>query len=157
MKMSYDSINTINDHNDNTNNESKTLTSHGETFGYFSSSKLIDYQQDSRVELTSEEPLSLTKREIIKENLLMLANNILLDWDSYDTIIDMPDIQYVAKVTTVDQIPVTVIKWHCEGLTEAQWDKYKQDPTVIATAVNPKMTRIALPDDEGYEIRLMKL
>ena len=50
-----------------------------------------------------------------------------------------------------DQIPVTVIKWHCEGLTEAQMDQWKQDPSLTAAAVNPKLTRVALPDDdEGY-------
>ena len=84
--------------------------------------------------------------------MLELSEEILLDWDSYETVIEWPDINYTAKMSTYDdQIPVTVIKWHCEGLTEAQMDQWKQDPSLTAAAVNPKLTRVALPDDdEGY-------
>ena len=72
--------------------------------------------------------------------------------------LDEPDKKYTAKkAEQEDGIPTTIIKWQCDGLTEEQWQAWNADPTVVAAAVNQKLTRIELPDDDGHVVRLLKM
>ena len=60
-----------------------------------------------------------TKRERIATELMTLADDILAGWDSYEVLLDEPETGYIAKMKNdeEDGIPVTVMKWRCEGLT----------------------------------------
>ena len=60
-------------------------------------------------------------------------------------------------ITEEDGIPIALIKYRCEGLTMEQWNTWVEDPTIVATAVNQKLTRIELPDDDGHKVRLLKM
>lgn len=60
-------------------------------------------------------------------------------------------------MTGDDNIPTTLIRYKAEGITEEQWNVWKQDPTVVAATLNQKLTRIELPDDEGHRVRLLKM
>ena len=73
-------------------------------------------------------------------------------------LLEEPDKNYTAKkAEQEDGIATTIIKWRCDGLTEDQWQQWATDPTVVAIAVNQKLTRIELPDDEGHKVRLLKM
>ena len=52
---------------------------------------------------------------------------------------------------------MTLIKYRADGLTEEQWSKWAADPTVVSVAVNSRLTRIELPDDDGHQVRLLKM
>ena len=56
-----------------------------------------------------------------------------------------------------DNIAVALLTYRCDGLTEEIWDKWSQDPTIVAAAVNPKLTRVELPDDEDHKVFLLKM
>ena len=79
-------------------------------------------------------------------------------WNDAETVIMTLADKYMAKVAqSPEGIPITLIKWRCEGLTEEQWETWRADPTVVAAAINAKLTRIELPDDEGHRVRLLKM
>ena len=99
----------------------------------------------------------LGKREKINGDLLLLTEELLAGWDTYETVLNLPEKNYIAKQSTYNQTPMTIIKWHCDGLTEEMWAKWRKDPTSISIETNPKLKRIVLPDDEGYRVRLLKM
>ena len=97
-------------------------------------------------------------RAQVKADLLQMADELWAGWDSYETIIEDTEKNYFAKrVTGEDNIPTTLIKYKAVGITEEQWNVWKQDPTVVAATLNQKLTRIELPDDEGHRVRLLKM
>ena len=49
------------------------------------------------------------------------------------------------------------MKYQADGLTEAQWETWRQDPSGMATQINNKMTRTVLPEDDGHKVVLMKM
>ena len=90
-----------------------------------------------------------TKRERIAAELMTLADDILAGWDSYEVLLDEPETGYIAKLKNdeEDGVPVTVMKWRCEGLTMEQWNIFMNDPTSVTVGVNPHcMTREEIPD-----------
>ena len=56
-----------------------------------------------------------------------------------------------------DGIPIVMTKWRCEDLTEEHLAPYLDDPTITYAAINHKLTRIELPDDDGCRVRLLKI
>lgn len=97
-------------------------------------------------------------RQVIKAELLAMADEYMAGWDSYETALDEPNKNYTAKTFKgADGIATVVIKYRCDGLTEEQWGKWAADPTVVAVACNSRLTRIELPDDEGHKVRLLKM
>ena len=59
-------------------------------------------------------------------------------WDTAEEKVNEADKQYVAKSFNdpEDGIITVLIKWHCEGLSEEHWMRWKADPTAIAAATN---------------------
>ena len=97
-------------------------------------------------------------RAAIATELITLADSIIAQWDTAEVLLDEPEKNYTAKkVEAEDGIVVTLIKYRVEGLTEQQWETWSADPSVVSAAVNPKLTRIELPDDEGHKVRLLKM
>merc|ERR1712110_508043 len=100
-----------------------------------------------------------SRRDQVKQELIGLAEGIFENhWDSAEVKINDQAKQYVAKqFTDTDGIPTVLIKWHCVGLTAEQWARWEADPTEVAAAVNPKMSRTVLPDDDGHQARILKM
>ena len=100
-----------------------------------------------------------SSREQIKASLLAEADRLLSLWDTTAEVIsDEPEIgHYARRVIEEDNIPCMLIKWHCEGLTAETWARWQEDPTVIAAAINDKLTRVELPDVDGLKVRLLKM
>ena len=97
-------------------------------------------------------------RAEIKSSLLAEAERLWGLWDTAETILDEQEKHYIAKkLVEQDEMPALMIKWHCEGLTAENWAPYVADPTIVFSAVNQKLTRIELPDDEGCPVRLLKM
>jgi hypothetical protein len=66
-----------------------------------------------------------------------MADQLWAGWDSYETVLEKPEKNYIAKrLTGDDGIPTTLIKYKADGLTEEQWNVWRQDPTVVAAILN---------------------
>ena len=69
-----------------------------------------------------------------------------------------PTKNYIARQAISENgTAVTMMKYRADGLTLEQWEQWRQDPTAIACAVNDKVTREILPDDEGHRVIHIKL
>lgn len=118
---------------------------------------LETFEESTDGELADDALSSLERREKVKLELFALAEEILAGWDTYETVISLPEVNYIAKQSMYGDVPLTVMKMRCEGMTEKIWAKYTEDPSFISTAVNPKLKRIVLPDEYGYRVRLLKM
>ena len=79
-------------------------------------------------------------------------------WDVAEIVLDEPEINYTTKkFVEADGIPIMLVKWRCEGLTAEHLAPYQADPTITYAAINEKLTRIELPDDDGCLVRLLKM
>ena len=65
---------------------------------------------------------------------------------------------YIARQTTSQEgNVVTLIKYRADGLTLEQLEQWRQDPTLLATQINEKMTREVLPEDDGHQVVHLKM
>merc|ERR1711972_570709 len=101
----------------------------------------------------------IPRRAQLKQELLEQADSIFANhWDNSQVVFNDDAKQYTAKSFKDHYgIPVVMTKWHCEGLTAEQWARWEADPSVVADAVQVKMTRTELPDDEGHMARILKM
>ena len=98
------------------------------------------------------------RREQIKAELLAQAEQLMAGFDTYDTVEEDASKNYVAKqLTSQDGNNITLIKYRADGLTEEQLEQLTRDPTAVSAAMNSKLTRVVLPEDEGHKVFLMKM
>ena len=77
--------------------------------------------------------------------LLAMAEQIFAGWDTYEVVLDEPEKNYLAKrFTSEDEIPTTVIKWRCDGLTEEQMPSLPQKRYLQTYAETKAMGELAL-------------
>ena len=63
----------------------------------------------------------------------------------------------MAKQVYDGDLATTLIKFRCDGLTLEQWEEWRKDPIAIGTAVNDKLSRENLEDDEGHKVVHMRM
>merc|ERR1712113_276671 len=98
------------------------------------------------------------RREQIKAELLAQAEQLLAGFDTYDTVEEDASKNYIAKqFVGQDGNNITLIRYRADGLTEEQLEQWRQDPTAVQAAMNSKMTRVILPEDEGQKVVLIKM
>ena len=51
----------------------------------------------------------------------------------------------------------TLTKFRAQGLTEEMWEQWREDPIGTGTKINPKYTKVALPDTDGHKMVLIKM
>mmetsp|Transcript_21122 Transcript_21122/g.25998 ORF Transcript_21122/g.25998 Transcript_21122/m.25998 type:complete len:142 (-) Transcript_21122:243-668(-) len=83
-----------------------------------------------------------------------MADELFAGWDAAPTVLEDAAKNYTAKQVINETGGCTLIKYRCDGLTAEQW---RQDPTAIAIAVNPKLSRTSLPEDEGHKVFHLKM
>ena len=81
-----------------------------------------------------------------------MADELLSGWDAAPVILEVPERNYIAKQSIVDGVGCTLIKYRADGLTLEEWERWRQDPTGIGCAVNDRLTREVLADDEGRKV-----
>ena len=98
------------------------------------------------------------RREQIKAELLAQAEQLMAGFDTYDTVEEDASKNYVAKqLAGQDGNNITLIKYRADGLTEEQLEQWTRDPSAVSAAMDSKLTRVVLPEDEGHKVILMKL
>ena len=104
------------------------------------------------------EASSAGRRAQIKEELMTMTDQLWANFETYDTVLEDASKNYIAKQTIGEGGNiVNLIKYRADGLTEEQWSQWTASPTIVAAALNPKLTRIELPDDEGHKVVLLKM
>ena len=97
------------------------------------------------------------KRVFIMVELTIMAQTFWDRWDDAKIIAEIPERNYVAKQLIDNGLPVTMVKFRADGLTEEIFSRWSDDPFSIGPAMNNKLTRENLPDDEGYKVVHMKM
>ena len=100
---------------------------------------------------------ALSGRATTQQELTTIVDGLLASWDTLPTVLDTPATHYIAKQAVGDDGVSTLIKFRCDGLTEAHMTKFIEDPMVVARALNPKMTPEYLADDEGCKVVHIKM
>ena len=104
------------------------------------------------------EAVSENRREQVKQELLAKADQLWAAFETYDVVLEDASKNYIARQTMSEEgIICTMMKYRCDGLTLEQWEQWRQDPTLVATQLNPKLQRELLPDDEGHKVILLKM
>ena len=97
-------------------------------------------------------------RAQIQQELLAKADALFATWDTAPTVFEDASRNYVAKqVIQSNNQGVTLIKYRADGLTLEEWERWRQDPTAIGCAVNPKVTRTVLPEVDGHKCVHVKM
>ena len=86
-----------------------------------------------------------------------LANQFWAQWDTAKPLLELEDIDYVAKQFIDKGVPVTMVKYRVVGLTEELFSRWTSDPFALGPQMNSKLTRVDLPDDEGHKLVHMRL
>ena len=86
-----------------------------------------------------------------------MASQFWAQWDEAKTLLELEDINYVAKQFNDNGVPVTMVKYRAEGLTEEMFSRWTNDPFELGPQMNTKLTRENLADDEQHKIVHMKM
>ena len=94
------------------------------------------------------------RRATVQQEVIASADDLFSQWETFETIKEIPEKNYTSKQKIDEETGagITLIKYRCDGLTEETWSRWEQDPLAVATAINPKLTLHALPDDEGHRM-----
>ena len=88
-----------------------------------------------------------TDRRHVKKALLKYGQELFSEWDSYETIIDQPEIGYVARQTHDEWGRIILlVKYRAKGFAEEHMNKFLDDPMKMFTEMNNKLTIDNLPD-----------
>ena len=97
-------------------------------------------------------------RAKVKAALLAKADELFANFDSYPTVLDEPEKNYIAKQAFSDNgNAMTLVKWRCQGLTMEHLQPWIDDPTATQIVLNNRMERHALPDDDGHKMWHLKI
>ena len=91
-----------------------------------------------------------SSRDQIKASLNEKADAYWANYDTYDTVFEDAEKNYVAKQTWDENgIAVTMIKYSATDVTPEMMEKWRADPIATQMACNPNLSREELPDQEG--------
>jgi len=96
-------------------------------------------------------------RAHIKQSLLTMAANLFAQFDNFETVVNHEDKHYIAKQFFEDGSGCTMIKYRADGLTEEEWNRWRDDPTAVTLQLNSNASRVLLPDDHGHKIVQLKM
>ena len=86
-------------------------------------------------------------RAQVKSELQAKADQYWANYDTYDTVFEQADRNYIAKQTWDENgIAVTMIKFTATDVTPEMMERWRADPTAVQVACNAKLARTALPD-----------
>ena len=96
-------------------------------------------------------------RETIKASLLAKAEGFFTNFDSYETLLDEPEINLMVKRTYDNDIPVVVSKYRADGLTMEHIKQIQDNPVKVATTMNSRMEVSPVGQEHGYNIGHMRI